>query len=367
MARRNPNGYGSVTKLSGNRKKPWAVRVSEISAEGTIMPQGNKNRSMEHIDSIERAIEVLGADNIIKMANEHIKKQEFRAVQKQHYIGYFETRKEAMECLAEWNRSHVELNKLKVTFAECYEYMMAEIKNMKDGLQTTYRLGFDRCSAIHNMPMNKITLKHLQNIVNAGSGMSLSTIKQPVIVMHAVYDYAMRYDIIEKDYSQLIKMPEKADSKEKVPFTKEEIASLWNDESDIAKIILILIYTGMRIGELQSLTNDDIHNDYLWCHGTKNKASNRIIPLHSDIKELIHKVVPVTMTYQQINRAMKDYKHTPHECRHTTATMTLGVSNQVLRKYMLGHSQSGITDEVYTHPEFLIPELVEMINSVTYL
>ena len=25
---RNPNNYGSVFKLSGNRRKPWAVRVT---------------------------------------------------------------------------------------------------------------------------------------------------------------------------------------------------------------------------------------------------------------------------------------------------------------------------------------------------
>lgn len=36
MAKRNPNGYGSVTKLSGNRRKPYAVRVSELTYEGTV-------------------------------------------------------------------------------------------------------------------------------------------------------------------------------------------------------------------------------------------------------------------------------------------------------------------------------------------
>ena len=25
---RNPNGYGSITKLSGNRRKPWMVRAA---------------------------------------------------------------------------------------------------------------------------------------------------------------------------------------------------------------------------------------------------------------------------------------------------------------------------------------------------
>ena len=33
-----PNGYGSVVKLSGTRRKPWAVRVSylEEQKDGTV-------------------------------------------------------------------------------------------------------------------------------------------------------------------------------------------------------------------------------------------------------------------------------------------------------------------------------------------
>ena len=26
---KNPNGYGSIVKLAGNRRKPWAVRITE--------------------------------------------------------------------------------------------------------------------------------------------------------------------------------------------------------------------------------------------------------------------------------------------------------------------------------------------------
>lgn len=367
MARRNPNGYGSVTKLSGNRRKPWAVRVSQIVAEGTVMPQDNKNRSIEHIDTIERAIEVLGADNIISMANEQIKKQEFKAVQKQHYIGYFATRKEAMECLADWNRSHVELDKLKVTFAECYEAMMKEGKPKKDGLLKLYALGYERCLPIHSIPMSKLSLVHLQNVVNTAEGMSITTVKQPIMVIRAVYEYALKYDIIEKDYSAYITIPKSSETKARTPFSKDEIKALFKEDTDIARLMLVLIYTGARIQELLDCTVEDIHDKYIWLHGSKNKASDRIVPLHPDIRGFVRDVVPTVMTYQQVNRAMKKYNHTPHECRHTTATMTLGVSNQVLRRYMLGHTQTNITDEVYTHPEFMIDDLVAMIESVTFV
>ena len=31
---RKPNGYGSVIKLGGRRRKPWAVRMTEADAQG---------------------------------------------------------------------------------------------------------------------------------------------------------------------------------------------------------------------------------------------------------------------------------------------------------------------------------------------
>lgn len=34
MGKRNPNGYGSVTKLKGNRSKPWIIKVTQYDADG---------------------------------------------------------------------------------------------------------------------------------------------------------------------------------------------------------------------------------------------------------------------------------------------------------------------------------------------
>jgi len=34
VGKRNPNGYGSVTKLKGNRSKPWIIKVTQYDADG---------------------------------------------------------------------------------------------------------------------------------------------------------------------------------------------------------------------------------------------------------------------------------------------------------------------------------------------
>ena len=34
MGKRNPNGYGCVTKLKGNRSRPWVVKVTIYDEKG---------------------------------------------------------------------------------------------------------------------------------------------------------------------------------------------------------------------------------------------------------------------------------------------------------------------------------------------
>ena len=45
-------------------------------------------------------------------------------------------------------------------------------------------------------------------------------------------------------------------------------------------------------------------------------------------------------------------KHTPHECRHTFATLLSKVDgNTTSIKEMIGHSSYALTEKVYTHKE----------------
>ena len=36
---KNPNGYGTIRKLSGNRRKPWAVLAPQSSSEYSLEKQ----------------------------------------------------------------------------------------------------------------------------------------------------------------------------------------------------------------------------------------------------------------------------------------------------------------------------------------
>lgn len=77
-----PNGYGSVVKLSGKRRKPWMVRKT----------------TGYRIDPVKE-----------KKVNEYI------------IIGYATTKTEGLQMLADYNRNPYDTKAAKMTFEEVYE------------------------------------------------------------------------------------------------------------------------------------------------------------------------------------------------------------------------------------------------------
>ena len=58
MGRRNPNGYGCVTKLKGNRSHPWVVKVTLYDEEGHA-----KQTPVGYAESEEKALVLLAKYN----------------------------------------------------------------------------------------------------------------------------------------------------------------------------------------------------------------------------------------------------------------------------------------------------------------
>lgn len=76
---RLPNGYGSITKLSGKRRKPYMVRITRDA----IYDQTIGDYRLERI-----------------------------------VLGYYSNRKEAIDALAEYNKNPYDLSLGKITFGE---------------------------------------------------------------------------------------------------------------------------------------------------------------------------------------------------------------------------------------------------------
>ena len=146
----------------------------------------------------------------------------------------------------------------------------------------------------------------------------------------------------------------------------EDINRLWTAAGSVPYVdtILIMIYSGWRIGELLTLEEINLKEGY-FRGGIKTRASkHRLVPIHPKIADMV-KIRSqsgwINISYQaymkEFNKALTAAgvtdKHTPHDCRHTFATLLNNAgANPVSVKRLLGHSSGGdITEKIYTHKD----------------
>lgn len=374
---RNPNGYGSVKKLSGKRRRPYGVYIT------TGFEMSEKPPDIGFLKEILSE----GTFELVKCEYEAYRTSHVpKAKQVQKCIGYFETRQEAMIALAEFNKTPYDLANRNMTFGNVFEILKEEkFDKMKYSAQHGYSTAYDKCSSIKNVKMIDIRKAHMQNILDKHSRSSKSTLNNLIKLFHAVFKFALENDVCEKDYSEFVEAASQQTPKQKRPFTKEEIYCLWNniDKIEMLDLVLIQIYTGLRPAELLALNVEDVHllERYIEVAGTKTKAADRIVPIHMRIVPLLEKRIGSRKSeplfvgkanrriYYEIYRkffadALQErlnISHTPHECRHTFASIATACGlNDVLLKKMIGHSTGSLTGDVYTHA--YINDLVREID-----
>lgn len=293
-------------------------------------------------------------------------------------LGYYEDRAAALQALAEYNRNPYNIKASKATFKEVYEmwfnqkYIVSKKKLSKSSIGCT-RGAFKKCAALHDMVYSDIRTIHMQSILDDFS-LSHAYMEHIRNLFKQMGKYALEYDIIQKDYSKFVKINKEDDDEHGVPFSKEDIEKLWKHKDvPFVDTILIFIYSGWRISELlkMPLENIDLENR-TFLGGLKTKAGkNRIVPIHSKIYDMVAKrhvpghksiiydnkpSISMTTYYQVFNKALKDAginePHTPHDCRHTFATLLDNAgANPVSVKKLMGHSSNDITEKIYTHKD----------------
>ena len=389
---RHPNGYGSIKRLSGKRKKPYGVYITTNYENTAELPK---------IDFLQDILTNDLYTQVNKQYEAYKANLPTKAKQIQKCIGYYEKRSDAMIALAEYNKNPFDVDNRNITFEQVYDLLYEkDIKHMNTAAKTVYTTAFQKCEPLKKMQIRKIKLVHLQNVVNQYADKSKSTQTNIIVLFHAIYTLCMENDILEKDYSQFVKITSKAAKKEKKPFSKEEIQIVWKNIDWIQKTsreniltgvpmmdsIIVMLYTGMRISELLELKPADIHINERWIdlHGTKTKAAKRIVPIHKKIIPLLEKRLKEcagvylfcgndggkitrprysAMFYEPF---MKEFgiERTPHECRHTFITVAIACNmNKVLLKKIVGHSSTDITEKVYAHA--YIADLIKEIDKYT--
>jgi integrase len=339
---KNPNGYGSVYKLTGNRRKPWGVRKT------------------------------IGWDEN--------RKQLYQP------LGYYEKREDAMIALAEYNKNPYSIDTAGITFAEVYErWSERKYKTIKRlAYQKQFERSYGLCSELYGMRFVDVKAPHLQAVIDK-SGKNPPVQEQIRKLFNQMFAYAMENDIVVKNYAEYIVIQKVEVKKEKEIFSTEEILALWKHaDTPHVDMALIMIYTGMRPGELLKIETSKVYlKDRYMIGGIKTDAGiDRYIPINRKIIHLIERrlktgskyLIPgdddEEMKYKHFYdhkwtmvMALIDSHHKPHECRHTCISMldTAG-ANKVAIKKIVGHSLKGVTERVYTHKD--IQELIKTIDMI---
>lgn len=343
---KNPNGFGSVHKLTGNRRNPW------------------------------RARKTVGWDDNGK--------------QQYQTIGYYKTSKLALQALAEYNANPYDIQTNSITFSEVYDKWSEEhFKDIVPSAVRTWKSAYNYCKPLYDMRFKDIRVVHLEEAIkNANVGDN--TKARMKSMFNLIYKYALRHEICDKDYASLCNSVKKVKPViERVPFTKDEIKVLWdNIDFPFANMVLVGIYSGWRPQELAILKNSniDLENGTM-TGGLKTEAGkNRIVPIHSKIFPIIESCYDenneylfndsngyqgTSMTYDKYRTRFKkvmaklEMNHKPHDTRHTFITFAKEYDiNEYILKLIVGHSIQDVTEKIYTHRT--VEQLKEEIKKIPY-
>lgn len=255
----------------------------------------------------------------------------------------------------------------RITFSEIYErfyhekYEDDKSRVYSESSKSLARAAYKNCSVLHDRAFVELRYDDLQAVID-DCPLKYASLETICSLLHQMYKYAIKHDIVEKDCSQYLQIKRPDDDEHGIPFTDKDIKTLWQHSDDeTAAMLLIMIYSGFRISAYSTLEINT--KEWYFKGGVKTAASkNRIVPIHTAIRPLVtrktRKGKLFDYTSDQFRRLMTDCldslgidRHTPHDCRHTFSRLceAYGVREND-RKRLLGHAFSkDITNEVYGH------------------
>ena len=348
---RNPNGYGSVYKLSGTRRRPWVARITTGWTDADWEINGGKSKQIYKI------------------------------------LGYYKTRKEAQIALADYNKDPYDIDLRKLTFKEVFERWSAEhFPKISQSKINSYNTVFNQSASIHDIPFHKIKTAHLQQLINEKSHLKASTLGHHKSTYYQLYKYAIKNEFATRNRAEFIDLPKNEKTSSRKTFSHDEIRTLiahYEAGIPYVDVILILIYTGFRVMELLKIKKSDINLEERYIVGgfKTDAGTDRIVPISRKILPLIENrmsgeseyLIPTPQgcmwKYQNFRpnvwiplMEQMGMNHTAHHTRHTFVSLMgeAGV-NRVIIQRIVGHSNRDVTDH-YTHLE--LRQLIEAIDMI---
>ena len=327
-----PNGFGSISYYGDHRRRPYVVK--------------------KYIDG------------------------------KQKPIGYYATYEDALAYLIAYNKNPSLFNPSEITFSEIFKLWSAEhFPKIAQTTAANYTAAYKHCEPLYGKKFISLKISDLQAVIRAMSRAKIGYASQKKCrqLLHNLYTYAVKYEIISAsaDISKYIDIDKKKIVYPKSPFNTRQLnrvkrlAESSDPLSRWAKVVVMMIYSGVRPSEILAVKKCDVKlkQRYFIVRESKTEAGeNRAVPIsrkalpyfqqwmQDNGKTLITDDTGEQLSYHRFRSrfdkvmGVTNCHHTPHECRHTCATLLDNAgANDTAVKRILGHASPGVTKGTYTH------------------
>lgn len=305
------------------------------------------------------------------------------------YLGSFATVKEAQAAITEYEQG--KYNDLhNIELCEVFErWSSVHFDTLTDSGRQGYKAAYKSIAELHRRPFRDIKAADFQHVIDyhAAQGASRSKLEKIRQLCSQLCKWAMQNDIIDKNYASFVKLPKANTEKVKGVFTSAEISMLWERSQDNrARFVLLMIYTGLRIGEVSAIKPENVHIDEGYIIGGEktDAGRDRVIPLPPNVPEIarfvrdwlaapdgspfgvpadslrqywfypllaeLGMIDPPTYNPKTRKQEYKSPRLTPHCCRHTFASRAAaaGMRPDDLQK-IIGHADYATTADIYVH------------------
>lgn len=328
---RLPNNYGTVYKLTGKRRRPWIAR---------------------------------------KMVGDVVDYATGRVKRLYKTVGYFTTKGEAIAALGAFNAvTGASQDAAPITVRELYARWSAEhYPNIKN--QHQYVGALSVVTPLLDEPFETLKLDDIVACMQkSGKSENMKALAKSMLMQMS--DYGMIHELTQTDRRGILRHIPVGDRSPKIMrriFTPDEFAKCWQLSGKYDAIVVLLLYTGVRISELMALTESDVDWSAQCFHirQAKTKAGVRTVPIADRIMPLMRSFIATEdrPKYGWVYKwMMTEYNHRPHDTRHTFTTMCVeaGVDQRIIDA-MVGHASGNLSVSVYTH---ITPAaMLETVNRV---
>ncbi len=327
--RRRPKGSGSVYKLGGTRARPYVALTSTRDVLGT-----------------------------------------------------YETSGEAVKALDAYNAHVVPITRIKYTFADVYaKWSEAHYQDVGPKGRQSYEAAYTKAERLWDRPIREMVTEDYQAVIDdlVAAGLSRSMCEKQRQLFSQLCKWSMSNGIISHNFAEELRLPVQQKKKKRVLSTAEieKIQKIADNKADgmynIARLSLVLYYTGMRVNELLTLRRQDVDlkAGYI-VGGEKTEAGReRTIPILEPIKMILADwmldsvggdlLLPAARGGKQrsVSATEKSFKElmkrcgvedaTPHTMRRTAATRLVeGKAEPTAVQAILGHADFSTTADYYT-------------------